>query len=96
MLSLQLNARKRVKIIKANISLHQNFIGGLGFVLGHALLLRSMKGEIREREIQLFDLIQVAEEFISGFVTVMLGSCVYMYLRCLPGGRQKILCVYVF
>jgi len=27
-----------------------------------------MKREIREREIQLFDLIHVAEEFVSGFV----------------------------
>jgi len=45
-------------------------------LLAHALLLRSMKEETREREIQLFDLIQVAEEFVSGFVIVMFGSCV--------------------
>lgn len=52
-------------------------------LLGHELLLqRSMKEEIREREIQLFYLIQVAEIIV--FVVVM-RSCIYFV-----GGGEKI------
>jgi len=48
-----------------------------------------MKAEIRLGEIQLFDFIQVVEEFVSGFVAVMLGSCVYMFCGFWGEGRQR-------
>jgi len=48
-----------------------------------------MKGEI-----QLFDIIGVAEEFVSGFVAVMLGSCVYKCCGFWEEGREKKICVF--
>jgi len=56
------------------------------------VLRRSMKEEIREKEIQLIDLIQVAEKFVSGYIVVVLGSCVYIFVFWVIGGRQKRYC----
>jgi len=41
-----------------------------------------MKEEIREKEIQLIDLIQAAEKSVSGYIVVVWGSyvCVYIYM----------------